>query len=135
MQSINAGFQSLKTLIPHTDGEKLSKVSGTSPRLRRHRTQMLVLHQEIFGIACWAGQSCKSDLGYFYVLIWQWRSPGENSAVGVGVHLKAGVQSGLGVCDSTLQRRSRVACAQVMRWPCCRGEQGEEVVHGSRSGS
>ncbi|KAG8557616.1 hypothetical protein GDO81_016680 [Engystomops pustulosus] len=25
MQSINAGFQSLKTLIPHTDGEKLSK--------------------------------------------------------------------------------------------------------------
>lgn len=27
MQSINAGFQSLKTLIPHTDGEKLSKVS------------------------------------------------------------------------------------------------------------
>lgn len=28
MQSINAGFQSLKTLIPHTDGEKLSKVSS-----------------------------------------------------------------------------------------------------------
>uniref|UniRef100_H2LWA7 Transcription factor AP-4 n=1 Tax=Oryzias latipes TaxID=8090 RepID=H2LWA7_ORYLA len=27
MQSINAGFQSLKTLIPHSDGEKLSKVS------------------------------------------------------------------------------------------------------------
>lgn len=27
MQSINAGFQSLKTLLPHTDGEKLSKVS------------------------------------------------------------------------------------------------------------
>ncbi|XP_035745581.1 transcription factor AP-4 [Egretta garzetta] len=27
MQSINAGFQSLKTLIPHTDGEKLSKVA------------------------------------------------------------------------------------------------------------
>lgn len=26
MQSINAGFQSLKTLIPHSDGEKLSKV-------------------------------------------------------------------------------------------------------------
>lgn len=26
MQSINAGFQSLKTLLPHTDGEKLSKV-------------------------------------------------------------------------------------------------------------
>lgn len=28
MQSINAGFQSLKTLIPHTDGEKLSKVGA-----------------------------------------------------------------------------------------------------------
>ena len=27
MQSINAGFQSLKSLIPHSDGEKLSKVS------------------------------------------------------------------------------------------------------------
>lgn len=26
MQSINSGFQSLKTLIPHSDGEKLSKV-------------------------------------------------------------------------------------------------------------
>ncbi len=26
MQSINAGFASLKTLIPHHDGEKLSKV-------------------------------------------------------------------------------------------------------------
>ncbi|XP_018094743.1 transcription factor AP-4 isoform X2 [Xenopus laevis] len=27
MQSINSGFQSLKTLIPHTDGEKLSKAA------------------------------------------------------------------------------------------------------------
>ncbi|XP_071671303.1 transcription factor AP-4 isoform X2 [Patagioenas fasciata] len=36
MQSINAGFQSLKTLIPHTDGEKLSKeFSGSSPKRRR----------------------------------------------------------------------------------------------------
>uniref|UniRef100_A0A4W3GEZ8 BHLH domain-containing protein n=1 Tax=Callorhinchus milii TaxID=7868 RepID=A0A4W3GEZ8_CALMI len=26
MQSINAGFQSLKALLPHADGEKLSKV-------------------------------------------------------------------------------------------------------------
>lgn len=26
MQSINAGFNSLKTLLPHHDGEKLSKV-------------------------------------------------------------------------------------------------------------
>lgn len=29
MQSINAGFQSLKSLLPHTDGEKLSKVQPT----------------------------------------------------------------------------------------------------------
>ena len=28
MQSINAGFQSLRTLLPHHDGEKLSKVSS-----------------------------------------------------------------------------------------------------------
>ena len=27
MQSINAGFASLKQLLPHTEGEKLSKVS------------------------------------------------------------------------------------------------------------
>ena len=27
MQSINAGFSSLKTLLPHNEGEKLSKVS------------------------------------------------------------------------------------------------------------
>lgn len=32
MQSINAGFQSLKTLIPHSDGEKLSKVTGPGRR-------------------------------------------------------------------------------------------------------
>lgn len=34
MQSINAGFQSLRTLLPHHEGEKLSKVSQTalSPR-------------------------------------------------------------------------------------------------------
>lgn len=32
MQSINAGFQSLKTLIPHSDGEKLSKVTRRSRR-------------------------------------------------------------------------------------------------------
>lgn len=28
MQSINAGFQSLRTLLPHHEGEKLSKVSA-----------------------------------------------------------------------------------------------------------
>lgn len=27
MQSINAGFQSLRNLLPHHEGEKLSKVS------------------------------------------------------------------------------------------------------------
>lgn len=27
MQSINAGFQSLRTLLPHHEGEKLSKVN------------------------------------------------------------------------------------------------------------
>lgn len=27
MQSINAGFQSLRSLLPHHEGEKLSKVS------------------------------------------------------------------------------------------------------------
>ena len=30
MQSINAGFQSLKNLIPHQEGEKLSKVGCSS---------------------------------------------------------------------------------------------------------
>lgn len=35
MQSINAGFQSLKTLIPHTDGEKLSKVGRGRDGFRR----------------------------------------------------------------------------------------------------
>lgn len=28
MQSINAGFQSLRSLLPHHEGEKLSKVSS-----------------------------------------------------------------------------------------------------------
>ena len=28
MQSINAGFQSLRTLLPHHEGEKLSKVNN-----------------------------------------------------------------------------------------------------------
>lgn len=38
MQSINAGFQSLKTLLPHTDGEKLSKV----PTPHRHSQDVLL---------------------------------------------------------------------------------------------
>lgn len=36
MQSINAGFQSLKTLLPHTDGEKLSKVLQTCTHWHTH---------------------------------------------------------------------------------------------------
>lgn len=49
MQSINAGFQSLKTLIPHTDGEKLSKVRhcGGSPRRQNSLPVM----------GCWQGCS------------------------------------------------------------------------------
>lgn len=31
MQSINAGFQSLRTLLPHHEGEKLSKVGPYTP--------------------------------------------------------------------------------------------------------
>ncbi|KAH7969277.1 hypothetical protein HPB52_016472 [Rhipicephalus sanguineus] len=30
MQSINAGFQSLRTLLPHHDGEKLSKAKDSA---------------------------------------------------------------------------------------------------------
>ncbi len=37
MQSINAGFQSLKTLLPHHDGEKLSKVKSFVPAFFRQR--------------------------------------------------------------------------------------------------
>lgn len=33
MQSINAGFQSLRSLLPHHEGEKLSKVSAKQPSL------------------------------------------------------------------------------------------------------
>ncbi|ETE71049.1 Transcription factor AP-4, partial [Ophiophagus hannah] len=43
MQSINAGFQSLKTLIPHTDGEKLSK-DEKAEDLRR---EMIELRQQL----------------------------------------------------------------------------------------
>ena len=37
MQSINAGFQSLKTLLPHGEGEKLSKVSENHPHIYSSR--------------------------------------------------------------------------------------------------
>lgn len=42
MQSINAGFQSLRTLLPHHEGEKLSKVSrGNLPRNTHSRMFLL----------------------------------------------------------------------------------------------
>lgn len=56
MQSINAGFQSLKTLIPHTDGEKLSKVGRGRegfleevPRSRGEGTSCVILLEEVPG--------------------------------------------------------------------------------------
>ena len=38
MQSINAGFQSLRTLLPHHEGEKLSKV-----RELKHKCPIIVV--------------------------------------------------------------------------------------------
>ncbi|KAL6102926.1 tfap4 [Pungitius sinensis] len=45
MQSINSGFQSLKTLIPHSDGEKLSKVSKAAI-LQQTAEYIFTLEQE-----------------------------------------------------------------------------------------
>lgn len=135
MQSINAGFQSLKTLIPHTDGEKLSKVSGTSPGPRRCGMQMLDLHVEVFGVASLAGQGCKRSRGYLHMLIQRWRSllgrfPGwEWAYVANPVS-----RSGLAACDGTPRPGSGVACAWVTGWPRCGGEWGEEAALGSRLG-
>ncbi|XP_034544072.1 transcription factor AP-4-like isoform X2 [Notolabrus celidotus] len=53
MQSINAGFQSLKTLLPHTDGEKLSKAAilqQTSDyifALEQEKTQLLAQNNQL----------------------------------------------------------------------------------------
>ncbi|KAF7653339.1 hypothetical protein LDENG_00084170 [Lucifuga dentata] len=53
MQSINAGFQSLKTLLPHTDGEKLSKAAilqQTSDyifTLEQEKTQLLTQNNQL----------------------------------------------------------------------------------------
>ncbi|KAL2101707.1 hypothetical protein ACEWY4_003468 [Coilia grayii] len=62
MQSINAGFQSLKTLIPHSDGEKLSKAAilqqtaeyifsleQEKTRLLQHNAQLKRFIQEFTG--------------------------------------------------------------------------------------
>ncbi|KAJ7989321.1 hypothetical protein DPEC_G00303330 [Dallia pectoralis] len=46
MQSINSGFQSLKTLIPHGDGEKLSKVGQREERKgERELSKAAILQQ------------------------------------------------------------------------------------------
>jgi hypothetical protein len=58
MQSINAGFQSLKSLLPHTDGEKLSKVRPT--RARTLDTGCWVVSSrcvELMGVFVWLRKS------------------------------------------------------------------------------
>ncbi len=52
MQSINSGFQSLKTLIPHSDGEKLSKVSQR-PRVNK-------LGRSVNQVLVWMSSSLKN---------------------------------------------------------------------------
>lgn len=53
MQSINAGFQSLKTLLPHTDGEKLSKAAILQQTadyifaLEQEKTQLLAQNNQL----------------------------------------------------------------------------------------
>ena len=123
MQSINAGFQSLKTLIPHTDGEKLSKVSGMAPGLQPCGSQVPVLRVGAFGVACQAGQGCKTNWECLPVLIQQWRS------------LPGRFLRWERLFVASLVSQSGVACAGVTRWPRCRGEGVEEVALSSRSGS
>lgn len=53
MQSINAGFQSLKSLIPHSDGEKLSKAailqqtSDYIQQLESDKTRLLAINNQL----------------------------------------------------------------------------------------
>ncbi|XP_061163973.1 transcription factor AP-4-like [Saccostrea echinata] len=53
MQSINAGFQSLKSLIPHSDGEKLSKAailqqtSDYIEQLESDKTRLLAINNQL----------------------------------------------------------------------------------------
>ena len=49
MQSINAGFQSLRTLLPHHEGEKLSKVSHISSSFFWVQASYLLLGFSDFG--------------------------------------------------------------------------------------
>lgn len=44
MQSINAGFQSLRSLLPHHEGEKLSKVSAEMQNFTTSTTISLELY-------------------------------------------------------------------------------------------
>lgn len=45
MQSINAGFQSLRQLLPHHEGEKLSKVSHLEIISLIDKTHMISMHR------------------------------------------------------------------------------------------
>jgi hypothetical protein len=53
MQSINAGFQSLRNLIPHGDGEKLSKAAilqqtvGYIAALESEKTRLMTVNQQL----------------------------------------------------------------------------------------
>ncbi|XP_041033868.1 transcription factor AP-4-like isoform X3 [Carcharodon carcharias] len=76
MQSINAGFQSLKVLLPHTDGEKLSKAAilqqtaeyifaleEDKTRLIQQNTQLKRLVQEYSGSSPKRKRGDESDEG------------------------------------------------------------------------
>lgn len=54
MQSINAGFQSLRSLLPHHEGEKLSKVCKACNLLNS-----VFLYNFFFRVlCCWSSFSC-----------------------------------------------------------------------------
>lgn len=76
MQSINAGFQSLKTLIPHSDGEKLSKVTihfvlNTSPERKWKTTFTLLCFFSDMMILCFFNMLhyCSFAFAYFCFLL------------------------------------------------------------------
>ncbi|KAM6914190.1 transcription factor AP-4 isoform 2-T2 [Lycodopsis pacificus] len=65
MQSINSGFQSLKTLIPHSDGEKLSKAAILQQTaeyiftLEQEKTRLLQQNSQLKRIIQLSGSSPK----------------------------------------------------------------------------
>ena len=64
MQSINAGFQSLRTLLPHHEGEKLSKVSRR-PECVENRCDLhveVILGRLSTTISCQMSMSCHLKL-------------------------------------------------------------------------